>query len=147
MLQTMADRDEATRREAEAWRAFEAVLAAVPTERRETPDLDGGRSVKDVLWHVGYWWEDFTRFAQSGDWSDDDEPTDDVNAREQEVSRAMSWNQVRMTVHERREAMLSTWQSAPDADDRLLAPFLSETVEHYEEHLPQLRELLTAEDD
>jgi uncharacterized damage-inducible protein DinB len=143
----MADREELTRRDAAAWRAFEALLAAVPTQRRETPDLEGGWSVKDVLWHVGYWWDDFRRSAESGDWSEGDETTDDINAREQEVSRSMSWNQVRTAVHARREAMLATWRALPDVDDRLAESFLSETVEHYDEHLPQLRELLDAEDE
>jgi uncharacterized damage-inducible protein DinB len=145
----MPDRDELTRRDAEAWRRFEALLAAVPTGRRETPDLEGGWSVKDVLWHVGFWWDDFRRTVENGEAAadDGDESTDDVNHREQERSRSMSWNEVRTAVRERRRAMLEAWLELPDVDDRVAESFIAETVEHYDEHEPQLRELLDADDD
>ena len=145
----MPDREELTRRDAEAWRQFEALLAAVPTERRETPDLEGGWSVKDVLWHIGFWWDDFRQTVETGEEAadDGDESTDDVNHREQERSRSMSWNAVRSAVLERRVAMLAAWRELPEIDDRVAESFVSETVEHYDEHAPQLRELLDADDD
>ena len=143
----MVDRDELTRRDADGWRAFEALLSAVPTVRRETPDLDDGWSVKDVLWHMGYWWEDFRRSVETGDWSEGEETTDEVNTREQEISRSKTWNEVRATVLSRREAMLAAWRAIPEVSEEVARSFLSETVEHYDEHRPQLRELLEADDE
>ena len=80
----MPTKDELTAKEAEAWAGFEELLAAVPEERLETPAFDGGWSVKDVLWHVAYWWDDMTRAANSG-WADDGE--DHTDSRHDPDSR------------------------------------------------------------
>jgi hypothetical protein len=137
----MPTKDELTANEAKAWAGFEELLAAVPEERLETPAFDGGWSVKDVLWHVAYWWDDMTRAAASG-WADDGEETDDVNGREQVKSRVLPFVEVRAELDDARERLLTTWAAVAEDDEEGKAFFVSETIEHYDEHEPQLRSLV-----
>jgi uncharacterized damage-inducible protein DinB len=140
----MSDRDALTAAEAEAWAAFEAAIEVVPRDRREEPATADGWSVKDVLWHVAYWWGDGAetyRAMREGTFEDREstaEETDATNAGVLAEGRAMSLEEVEAGAAEIRDKMLEAWRRAPDrrdADEN----FVSETVEHYEEHLPALR--------
>lgn len=136
----MTTKDEATRAEADAWAELEAAVAAVPEERLETPALDGGWSVKDALWHVAYWWDDFVR-ASRDHWAEDPSETDDVNEREFHRSRVLPWVEVRAQVDEARARMLEVWAQVAEDDAEGLEWFVEETIDHYPEHLPQIRAL------
>jgi hypothetical protein len=141
-LDARPERNELTAREAEAWASFVSLLESLPADRRETPELDDGWSGKDVLWHVAYWWGDLAERIASGDYEEDDE-TDAINARELERSRAMTWRDVHAGLNERRQRMLAAWiaEAEPAGDPQEW--FESETIEHYDEHSPQLRALVT----
>lgn len=134
-------RAELTAREATAWEGFRAAVDAIPTERRESPILTEGWSVKDVLWHVAYWWEDLAptyAALRAGVERSDDEDTDTANARVLDEGRGMSLADVEAGAVRSREGMLAAWADAPD-DPTADEAFVSETIEHYEEHLPWLR--------
>ncbi len=133
-------------READAYREFGLAVAAVPIERREEAVLPDGWSVKDVLWHVVYWWRDGTisfLAMRAGTYRDDETPddeTDVTNARVLEESRAMSLAEVERSVIAARTALLEAFATVvtrPDAEEL----FVSETIEHYEEHLPAVHTL------
>jgi len=134
-------KDETTRREQEAWAELEAAVAAVPEERLETPALDGGWSVKDVLWHIAYWWNDFVRASADG-WSEDPGETDDVNDREFRRSRALPYVEVRAMVDEAREGMLEVWSRVAEDDAEGVSWFVEETIDHYPDHLQPIRSLV-----
>jgi uncharacterized damage-inducible protein DinB len=141
-LSERPERNELTAREAEAWASFVSLLESLPADRRETPELDDGWSVKDVLWHVAYWWDDLAERLTSGNYEEDGE-TDARNARELERSRAMSWLDVSAGLAERRERMLAAWVAEAEPAGDPQEWFESETIEHYDEHGPQLRALAT----
>lgn len=135
-------------REAEAFAAFEEVVAAVPADRREEPSLPDGWSVKDVLWHVAFWWRDGEqsfRAMRAGTYGQEDysaEQTDATNADVLAESRSMSAADVEAGLALARAGVLETFASVagdPAADEL----FASETIEHYEEHLPAVRGLAT----
>ena len=131
--------------EARAYAAFEAAVAAVPRERFEETSLPDGWTVKDVLWHVAYWWRDGARtFAAIADGThtgfDEDEETDVTNARVLDESRSRSLEEVEAEVAEARAALLTAFDPVSD-DELALELFRSETIEHYDEHLPALRTL------
>jgi len=137
----MATRQELTAREAAAWEEFRAAVDAIPVDRRESPILTEGWSVKDVLWHVVFWWEDLApEYAsiRSGVPRPDGQDTDTTNARVLDEGRELSLADVEGGVARSRAGMLATWTDAPD-DPRADETFVSETIEHYEEHLPWLR--------
>jgi hypothetical protein len=140
----MTDREALTAAEAEAYAAFEAAMAIVPRDRREEPVLSDEWSVKDVLWHVAHWWNDGAesyeamRAGTFRDWPSSDEETDTTNARALAEGRAMSLEEVEAGAARIRERMLAAWRLVPEREDAT-ENFVSETVEHYEEHLPALR--------
>ena len=136
----MATREELTARETAGWEAFRAAVDAIPAERRESPILTEGWSVKDVLWHVAFWWEDLAptyTALRAGITRPDDEDTDTTNARVLDEGRELSLADVEDGVARSRAGMLAAWADAPD-DPTAGEAFVSETIEHYDEHLPAL---------
>jgi len=139
------DREELTRREAEAWAAFSAELVRVPGDRRERPGIgEGAWTVKDLLWHVAHWWDDLVGLLEAmraGAYVEEswpDEVTDAENARVFEEGRRRSLAEVERATAAARERMLAAWAALPEVDDAARREFVSETIEHYEEHLPDL---------
>ena len=141
------DRAAVTTREAEAWAAFYRLVEAVPAAQREEPVLRDGWSVKDVLWHVAYWWSDLApsldRMRTGEESSEHHDDTDTRNAAALAEGRTRTLAEVEGEVVRSRDALLAAWASAPE-DPRAEETFVSETIEHYEEHEPQLRALLEA---
>ena len=131
------DRDDLLRREAEAWAEFSAAVANVPADRREDPVLPDDWSVKDVLWHVVFWWEDgcatFEQMA-SGIFETYDGDTDVTNARVLEESRSMYLTEVEAAVEPARDRLIAAYLRVP-RDQRADDDFIAETIEHYEEHM------------
>ena len=138
-------RDQLTRREAEAWAEFEELTASIDRERREEPGLENGWSVKDLLWHVAYWWGDLaTQLAEirGGTYEEIQYTSDQTNATNAEVlalSRSMTLADVEAEVVRARERVLAAWAALSEIGHDAAENFSSETIEHYEEHLPDLR--------
>jgi hypothetical protein len=136
----MTDREELTAREGEAFAAFKMLCDAVPEDRREEPVLHDGWSLKDVLHHVAFWWDDLDGAMEAIRTGIPriERDTDTENARVLAAGRAMTFAEVDEAYHGSRERMLAVWSSAPDAPhaDEV---FGWETIEHYEEHEPSLR--------
>ncbi len=135
--------------EAAAYAEFRAAVDAVPRERREEAVLPEGWTVKDVLWHVAYWWRDGARTFEAlaagirddDEWSDDE--TDAANARVLEESRSRSLDAVEAEVDAARAALLEAFGRVAD-DSSAVEAFRSETIEHYDEHLEAVRTLVRA---
>lgn len=140
------DREELTRREAQAWEAFREVVDRSAPRQLERPGVNAeGWTVKDVLWHVAHWWDDLTdtlervRGGTFVEPPENDDETDAENARVLEESRAMSLDDVRVGLDTARARMLAAWAAMPELDDVAVKHFLWETTEHYEEHEPDVR--------
>jgi hypothetical protein len=138
--------DQLLAREARAYAAFEEAVAAVPADRREEPIPPDDWSVKDVLWHVAFWWregEQSFRAMQAGSYVEEDwsqEQTDATNARVLAESRSIQAADVEDGVAAARAGLLEAF--TPMAGDPAAQElFASETIEHYEEHLPAVRGL------
>jgi hypothetical protein len=138
--------DELLAREAGAYAGFEQAVAATPADRREEPVLSDDWSVKDVLWHVAFWWRDGEESfgkIRAGTWVEQEWPAEVTNATNAQVlaeSRSMSLAEVEAGLRAARAGLLEAF--APVAGDPVADElFTSETIEHYEEHLPALRGL------
>ena len=141
--------DELLASEAAAYAGFEQAVAATPPDRREEPVLSDDWSVKDVLWHVAFWWRDGEESfgkIRAGTWVDEEWPadvTDATNAKVLAESRSMSLADVEAGVEAARAGLLRAFAAVAgttEADEL----FVSETIEHYEEHLPALRGLASS---
>jgi len=135
-------------REAEAWAEFRAEVDRLTPEQREVPNANAeGWSVRDVLWHIAYWWNDLSRLVEevnSGtafvEPPEDDEATNADNARVLAESRQMTIDAVERAVEAARARLLSAWSELTDpVDEGLERWFVWETIEHYEEHVEDAR--------
>jgi hypothetical protein len=104
-----------------------------------------GWSTKDLLWHIAHWWGDLARMLdeiRAGTFSEppeDDQATDEENARVLEEGRGMSLAEVELGLADARDRMLAAWTSMPETSEAAERWFVWETIEHYEEHEADLR--------
>ena len=119
------DRDELLGREDEAWAGFVDAFAAVSEDRRDVPGAVPGWSVKDLVWHCGYWADyagDLLERMTAGQPAPPDQDWDEVVvAAERGRDRA-------------REALIAM----PDVTDTAASEFGGETFEHYDEHAAEI---------
>ncbi len=139
----MDAKEQQTTAEASAWETFEAAVLAVPRDQLEQPLLTDDWSVKDVLAHITRWWEDCSTTLESfhGTYVEWDGDTDAENDKIRAESQAMSMEDIEVRSAHVRERMLRAWDGAPADDPRAVEAFVSETTEHYEEHLAQIRSI------
>ena len=143
----MMDKAELTAREAETWATFRSEVDALTPEQMELPAAnDDGWSVKDVLWHIAHWWSDLAGMIEEVNAGtpfveppEDDEATDAENARVLEESRALALDDVVGGVADARARLLAAWLGLAQVDPALEQWFVWETIEHYEEHLEDVR--------
>jgi hypothetical protein len=143
----MTDKAELSAREAEAWMAFRNEVYRLSMEQMELPVAnEEGWSVKDVLHHIAHWWTDLADMLQvvvdGGTFvepPDDEEATNAENARVLEESRTLSIEDVISGLANTRARLLALWLDLPQVDEPLERWFVWETIEHYEEHLPNVR--------
>lgn len=143
----MARREDLLRREAEAWERLASSVDLLTSEQLERPGLTAeGWSVKDLLWHMAFWYEDTAQALEemrAGTWDGEDpsrEPgwTDRVNDEQAERSRTMPLGDVRTAWLGERRRMLEAFgaleEVTPDADEW----FEEAGPSHAEAHLPDL---------
>lgn len=129
-------------KEAASWAAFDAQVQRVDVDRRETPGVVEGWSLKDVVWHCAYW----SRFAadhlvmqaEGAPFVDPfegqpDEHWDAVNAEIAEASAAMAWDDVVEGAQEARDAVRAA-VLAPTATAEAIEWAGDESWIHYDEH-------------
>lgn len=141
------DKQALTEREAAAWAGFRAEIDRLTPEQRTLPNANAdGWAVRDVLWHIAYWWNDLavmleevsagTPFVEP---PDDDEATNADNARILAESQQMTIDAVERGVQVARERLLAAWSELQDVEEGLERWFIWETIEHYEEHFEDAR--------
>jgi hypothetical protein len=135
------NRDELLQREDDAWRRLEDAFAAVPEDRRDTPGVVPGWSVKDMVWHCAYWAGyagDVLDRIGRGEPEPPDQDWDAVNAAVAEDGRALSWDQIIVEAAKGRERARAALSALPDATDTAAGEFSGETFEHYDEHAAEI---------
>jgi DinB superfamily len=135
------EREELTRAEAEAWETFERWIDAVPADRRDRPDLEDAWSLKDVLAHIAYWWDDLADSLENGTYADDPEDEDVINARVKARADTLGWDRVRAEADQSRARMLTAWDGLPAVSDIARDSFETATLEHYQDHVEQVAQL------
>ena len=140
-------REELTGREAEVWAEFDRLVTSIDRDLRDEPALADGWSVRDLLWHVAYWWGDLAALLdriREGTYEEPEWTTDETNAEVLAASRSMTLDEVEEGLARARARMLSAWTALPQVGDDAAELFSSETIEHYEEHLAVVRSYAAA---
>jgi hypothetical protein len=132
--------------EREGWAELEAVIASMPEDAIERPGVTpDGWSVKDTMWHVAKWWEDFVGavpgFADPA-FDPDDETAEQVEAMNREwfdESRALPLEVVRERWRRSRDAGVAAFEAMREPT-RVAEEWFTECgLIHYEKHLIDLR--------
>jgi hypothetical protein len=143
-------RDALLAREAEGWRALTEVLAAIPPDRREEPGLPEGWSVKDALWHIACWAEELPASLpaiESGTFIDAYQNDAAGEARNAEIlteSRTMALPDVEAAFVAARDRARAALTAMAEASDDALRRFDDETIDHYGDHIDDLRAFATS---
>ncbi len=135
------DRDELLRREDEAWSALVDAFAGMSDQRRDEPGVVPGWSVKDLVWHCGYWARfvgDVLKRMQAGTPEPEDIDWDALNATVAEESKMMTWDEVVTGAEEGRMHARSALQAMSQVTDKAAEEFSDETFDHYEEHRAEI---------
>jgi hypothetical protein len=132
--------------EAEGWSEIDVLIASLPPERLERPGVTpDGWTVKDTMWHVAKWWEDFVDAApRFGDpaFDPDEESTEEVEALNRswfEESRSLPFEGVRDRWYAAREEGLAAFRGMTDPPRAAERWFEECGLIHYEKHLIDLR--------
>ena len=135
------DRDELLGRVDEAWSAFVDAFAAVREDRRDAPGAVPGWSVKDLVWHCGYWADyvgDLLERMTAGQPAPPDQDWDEVNRLVMEDGRGMSWDEVVIAAERGRDRAREALIAMPEMSEAAGKEFADETFEHYDEHAAKI---------
>jgi hypothetical protein len=133
--------------EGEGWAELDEVIALMDEEALERPGVTpDGWTVKDTMWHVAKWWEDFLdavpRFADPA-FDPDDETAEQVNAINRswfEESQGLPLDVVRERWRTSREAGVAAFRAMADPPRMAEEWFTECGLTHYEKHLIDLRQ-------
>jgi hypothetical protein len=135
------DRDQLLQREDIAWLAFVDAFAGVPEDRRDLEGAVPGWSVKDLVWHCGYWADyvgDYLERINAGQPEPPDQDWDALNNMVIEDGRGMTWDEVVVAAEQGRARARSALQAMTDVTESAASEFTGETFEHYEEHAAEI---------
>jgi hypothetical protein len=141
------DREQLLQREDTAWSAFVDAFATVPEDRRDVEGAVPGWSVKDLVWHCGYWADyvgDYLERITAGQPEPPDQDWDQLNKMVIDDGRGMSWDEVIVASELGRDRARSALLAMPDVTDSAASEFTGETFEHYEEHAAEIQAFATA---
>ena len=134
-------------REDRAWLAFVDAFSLVPDAQREDEGVVPGWSVKDLVWHCGYWTgyvADLVERAARGDGPAPDQDWDGVNALVVEEGRGMTWDEIIVRSEANRARFREALPGVGALTDDLLEDIAGETYDHYDEHAAEIRAFAAA---
>jgi hypothetical protein len=135
------DRDALLGREDEAWDAFVSAFAGVPEDRRDVEGVVPGWSVKDLVWHCGYWADyvgDVLERISAGQPEPPDQDWDALNRMVAEDGKGKPWDEVVVAAERGRDRAREALIAMTDVTDAAASEFTDETFDHYEEHTAEI---------
>lgn len=139
----MATKRELTEAEDAGWSELCGLIGAMDLARLEQPGLEDDWSVKDMMAHVAGWFAETVQVLEQiryGTFQPFDYDVDELNARFVEVNRDQPEPVVRAEMSASRNRMLEEFNLLPDLTPVAEEWFRESGPEHYQEHLPRLRE-------
>jgi Mycothiol maleylpyruvate isomerase N-terminal domain len=114
-----------------------------PTEIERPGYFPEGWSVKDMLAHVGTWLAEAAVALEQIRWATytaGELDVDEMNARFLDAMRDMPLQVVRAQAWSARNRMLQEWEALPDLTPDAITWIRKSGPEHYDQHLPRLRD-------
>jgi hypothetical protein len=141
------DREQLLEREDKSWSAFVDAFAAIPDDRRADDGVVPGWSVKDMVWHCGYWADyvgDLLERMAAGQPSAPDQDWDELNRMVAEDGKRLPWDEVIVAAERGRDRARSALLAMTDVTDAAASEFTDETIDHYDEHAAEIRSFASA---
>ncbi|MGH2724900.1 MAG: ClbS/DfsB family four-helix bundle protein [Actinomycetota bacterium] len=143
-------RTELVRAEEERFAQIHGLLEHLTPEQMREPGYTEDWSVRDVVAHLACWCAEAARHLEqlrlgTYDLTREDEKAisrdvDAINQRFHDACRDLSLDDVKVEWASSRFRMLQEWDDLPEVSGRAAGWFRSSGPEHYDEHLPRLRE-------
>src|SRR6476661_2935483 len=135
------DREGLLGREDEAWAAFSKAFTDVPEDRRDVEGVVPGWSVKDLVWHCGYWADyvgDVLERMSAGQPEPPDQDWESLNQMVAEDGKGKTWDDVIVAAERGRDRARAALIAMTAVTDAAASEFTDETVDHYEEHAAEI---------
>lgn len=144
MATTMATKRELARAEDAGWSEMMELIESLSPAEIELPGYyREGWSVKDLMAHVGSWQAEAGQILQQIRWGTFRGRPVDVDAMNEqfyEANKDLPLPVVRAEAWSARTRMLTEWNDLPEVTPEAEEWFRESGPEHYEEHLPRLRD-------
>jgi hypothetical protein len=142
----MAETDELLSSEEAGWTELRSLLGSLTPEQFAIPGyFEEGWSAKDLLAHIGSWLAEagvLLEQIRAGSYRRDEVNVDELNARFLEAMKDVPLPTVRAQAAAARTQMRHALAQLPEVTPPALFWVRKAGAEHYQEHLPQLREWL-----
>ena len=143
MAQTGADRDLMAEEE-QLWNELHGLIDTLPRDKVEEPGYFAeGWSAKDLIAHIGSWLAEagvVLEQIRAGTYRSDEIDIDEMNARFYAALHDVPFPVVKAQAITARSQMLRAWARLPEDAEEAERWISKSGPEHYEEHLPRLRE-------
>jgi hypothetical protein len=126
-----------------AFAELRSLIDGLTPEQAGDRGYNGDWSVKDLIAHIGSWFAEAATMLEQmrmGTYTRERIDVDGLNDRWFETWREQELPVVKAELMAARARMLEEWDRLPDVDAEAKRWFSESTVEHYQEHLPRLRE-------
>jgi hypothetical protein len=143
MAQTGADRDLMAEEE-QLWNELHGLIDTLPRDKVEEPGYFAeGWTAKDLIAHIGSWLAEagvVLEQIRAGTYRSDEIDIDEMNARFYAARHDVPVPVVKAQAITARSQMLRAWARLPEDAEEAERWISKSGPEHYEEHLPRLRE-------
>jgi hypothetical protein len=144
MAAAMATKRELVRAEDAGWSELIGLIESLsPAEMEQPGYFPEGWSVKDLMAHIGSWQAEAGQILQQirmGTYRGRPVDVDAMNKQFLEANKDLPLSVVRAELWAARNRMLPEWSELPEATLEAEEWFVESGPQHYEEHLPRLRE-------
>ena len=126
------------------WGELHGLVDSLPRDKVEEPGyFREGWSAKDLVAHIGGWLAQAGAVLERvrfGTYRPEEIDIDAINAATYAAMHEVPFNDVRAQAVAARNQMLRAWRSLPERSDEADRWIRKSGPEHYQEHLPRLRE-------
>jgi hypothetical protein len=125
------------------WTELRSLIGGLTPGQLEEKGYQQDWSVKDLTAHIGCWFAEAAVMLERmrmGTYAREPIDEDDLNRQWFETWRDKDLPTVKTELMAARARMLEEWDRLPDADEDARRWFYESTAEHYEDHIPRLRE-------
>jgi hypothetical protein len=131
-------------KEDQDWSELHGLIDTLPADRVEEPGYFAeGWSAKDLIAHIGSWLAEagvVLEQIRAGTYRSDEIDIDEMNARFYAALHDVPFPVVKAQAITARSQMLRAWARLPEDAEEAERWISKSGPEHYEEHLPRLRE-------